>query len=93
MAPIIHLQPSSPKKVRTALIITIVITAVEIQLFTLLYFFAPKKPDITTLIPMPVPTAMAIKITVIGWDAPTAPSALTPMNRPATILSTTLYTC
>ena len=54
---------------------------------------APKYDEITTAQPTLQPMAIAIKIIVIGYDAPTAASASSPANRPAIALSAILYNC
>ena len=55
--------------------------------------FAPKSWEMTTAQPMLLPTATAIKIMVMGYDAPTAARAASPANLPATTLSAILYIC
>ena len=42
---------------------------------------------------MLLPTAMAMKIMVIGYEAPTAANASSPANLPAITLSAMLYIC
>ena len=60
---------------------------VQIAVLSALYFFAPNRRETTTAQPILLPTATAMKIIVMGWDAPTAASAASPMNCPAMMLS------
>lgn len=55
--------------------------------------FAPNNWLMMTEQPVLLPSATAMKIIVMGNDAPTAASASSPTNRPATTLSATLYSC
>ena len=80
----------NPNADKTTAIPTVDIRDVLTQHFIFPYSLAPKYREITTEHPMFSPVATAMKIMVIGYDAPTAASASTPTNFPATILSTIL---
>ena len=80
----------SPAAVRIRLSTAIETTAVLTAVFITPYFFAPKLCDIITELPILLPTATAIKIITIGYDAPTAAKASSPTNFPAITLSAML---
>ena len=61
---------------------------VQTAVFSCPYSFAPNNLETTTAQPILLPTATDMKIMVMGWEAPTAASACSPMKRPAMMLST-----
>ena len=69
------------------------ITEVDTAVFIRAVSFAPNNWLMMTEQPVLLPSATAMKIIVMGNDAPTAASASSPTNRPATTLSATLYSC
>ena len=69
------------------------ITEVDTAVFMRAVSFAPNNWLMMTEQPVLLPSATAMKIIVMGNDAPTAASASSPTNRPATTLSATLYSC
>ena len=81
------LPPKMPTSVRTTLTAMQAQKMVQIAVLSALYFFAPNRRETTTAQPILLPTATAMKIIVMGWDAPTAVSAASPMNCPAMMLS------
>lgn len=66
------LPPKMPTSVRTTLTAMQAQKMVQIAVLSALYFFAPNRRETTTAQPILLPTATAMKIIVMGWDAPTA---------------------
>lgn len=85
--------PANPSTVSTSESTRDAIIVVDTAVFIALKSLAPNRREITTEQPTLLPTAMAMRIIVMGYDAPTAASALSPANLPAITLSAMLYSC
>ena len=86
----IESENTSPIVVRTTDSPKSDISEVNTEVFSLPYSLAPKSWDIITAQPAFAPVPMAMKIIVIGYDAPTAARASLFMKLPAITLSQTL---
>ena len=81
---------AKPATVSTALKTQQAMSAVFIAVFIRVMRFAPNSFEMTTELPTFIPVPNASRIVVIGYDAPTALRALSPMNLPAMTVSAML---
>ena len=66
---------------------------VETAVLTPRLFFAPNRRETSTAQPAFAPSATAIRIFTIEFEAPMAVSAVGPANLPAIIVSARVYSC